>query len=69
MTRTNPEDHARNLQADLIDTHDLYRERARRILSVLPGASVDTHAHTKIMRDGGAYVECVLWVPGNSSHE
>ena len=69
MTNWPVGDHARDLGDDLLDEYEAYRERARRILSVLPGASVDTHAHTKIMRDGGAYVECVLWVPGNSSHE
>jgi hypothetical protein len=44
------------------DPHDLYREQARKVLAKITEASVENAAHVKRV-PGGAYVECVLWIP------
>jgi len=42
-----------------------YRMAARQRLSSIPEIAVPTHAHVAVC-EGGAFVECVVWVPSDA---
>ena len=53
------------------DVDDVYRDRARDLIAAIPGATVPTFGSVQQVADGGAFVECTVFVPdvGSRSHE
>jgi len=51
------------------DNRDRYREAAKRILKAIPGTDVELHANVHEMQTGGAFVECIVWVPADAIAE